>query len=194
MSSPQWWPSGSSIPARPMFESAYLSPSGVRIHTSLAHNLAGIDLSDTDDPQVQDALRKYGERGRALLSENSEDALTWSFFHAMSKLPKEYRHEPELALAGGVDGLDFVKKLLRQSRGHLARGGNLIVELGHNRAALDRAYPDLPLTWLSVSGGDDLVFLDIRLQHQLLENDQWHCGLSRFQNPDLLQVQAIPHP
>ncbi|HAZ07641.1 MAG TPA: hypothetical protein DCZ01_03745 [Elusimicrobia bacterium] len=70
-----------------MFENAYLSPSGVRIHTSLAHNLAGIDLSDTDDPQVQDALRKYGERGRALLSENSEDALTWSFFHAMSKLP-----------------------------------------------------------------------------------------------------------
>ena len=78
---------------------------------------------------------------------------------SMLKLPKEYRQEPELALAGGVDGLDFVKKLLRQSRGHLARGGSLMVELGHNRAALESSFPDMPFTWVSVSDGDDLVFL-----------------------------------
>ena len=77
----------------------------------------------------------------------------------MRKLPKEYRQEPELALAGGADGLDIVRKLLRQSRSQLARGGKLIVELGHNRAALEAAYPDTPFTWLTVSGGDDLVFL-----------------------------------
>lgn len=78
---------------------------------------------------------------------------------SMLKLPKEYRQEPELALAGGVDGLDIVRKLLRQSRSQLARGGKLVVELGHNRAALETAYPEVPFTWLSVSGGDDLVFL-----------------------------------
>lgn len=78
---------------------------------------------------------------------------------SMSKLPKEYRQEPELALAGGADGLDFVKKLLRQSRGHLARGGYLVVELGHNRTVLEKTFPDMPFTWVSVSGGDDLVFL-----------------------------------
>ena len=78
---------------------------------------------------------------------------------SMLKLPKEYRQEPALALAGGVDGLDFVKKLLRQSRAHLTRGGTLMVELGHNRTALETSFPDMPFTWVSVSGGDDLVFL-----------------------------------
>ena len=78
---------------------------------------------------------------------------------SMLKLPKEYRAEPELALAGGADGLDIVRKLLRQSRSQLARGGKLMVELGHNRVALEAAYPDTPFTWLTVSGGDDLVFL-----------------------------------
>lgn len=78
---------------------------------------------------------------------------------SMAKLPKEYRQEPELALASGVDGLDFIKKLLRQSRGHLNRGGHLFVELGHNRAALETTFPDMGFTWVSVSAGDDLVFL-----------------------------------
>ena len=78
---------------------------------------------------------------------------------SMVALPKEYRAEPEIALAGGDDGLVVVKSLLRRSRSYLNRGGKLVVELGHNRQALDRAAPDLPFTWLSVSAGDDFVFL-----------------------------------
>lgn len=78
---------------------------------------------------------------------------------AMAKLPKEYRKEPQLALAGGRDGLDFVKVLLREAPARLKRGGQLLVELGHNRAALEAAFPKLAFNWLSVSGGDDLVFL-----------------------------------
>ena len=78
---------------------------------------------------------------------------------AMAKLPKEYRKEPQLALAGGRDGLDFVKVLLREAPAHLKRGGQLLVELGHNRAVLEAAFPNLAFNWLSVSGGDDLVFL-----------------------------------
>ncbi len=78
---------------------------------------------------------------------------------AMAGLPKEYRKEPRLALAGGTDGLDFVTTLLRDAGSRLTRGGQLVVELGHNRAALERTYPALPFTWLTVSGGDDLVFL-----------------------------------
>ena len=77
----------------------------------------------------------------------------------MAKLPKEYRKEPQLALAGGSDGLDFVKVLLREAPARLKRGGQLLVELGHNRAALEAAFPKLAFNWLSVSGGDDLVFL-----------------------------------
>lgn len=78
---------------------------------------------------------------------------------SMMTLPKEYRAEPEMALAGGDDGLTIVRSLLRRSRGYLNRGGKLVIELGHNRAALERAYPDVPFTWLSVAAGDDFVFM-----------------------------------
>lgn len=78
---------------------------------------------------------------------------------SMMALPKEYRAEPELALAGGEDGLSVVRSLMRRARSYLNRGGKLVVELGHNRAALEQAYPDVDFTWLTVSAGDDFVFL-----------------------------------
>ncbi len=78
---------------------------------------------------------------------------------SMAKLPPEYRHEPTMALASGKDGLDFVRTLLAESARHLNRNGKLIVELGHNRAVLESAFPHLPFTWLTVSAGDDFVFL-----------------------------------
>ena len=78
---------------------------------------------------------------------------------AMDALPEEYRHEPEMALASGDDGLDFVRQLLRQAPDHLTEGGLLAVEVGHNRALVEAAFPHLPLTWLSHEDGDDKVFL-----------------------------------
>lgn len=78
---------------------------------------------------------------------------------AMAKLPKEYSHEPKAALAGGPDGMKLVKTIVRQARGHLKRGGVLIVEVGDGRAAAEKAFGDLPLTWLTTSAGDDMVFL-----------------------------------
>lgn len=77
---------------------------------------------------------------------------------AMAKLPKEYSHEPKVALAGGPDGMKLVKTIVRQARGHLKRGGMLIVEVGDGRAAAEKAFGDLPLTWLTTSAGDDMVF------------------------------------
>ena len=78
---------------------------------------------------------------------------------SMIALPKEYRAEPELALAGGEDGLAIVRSLMRRSRSYLNRGGKLVVELGHNRGALEVAYPDVPFTWLDVAAGDEFVFM-----------------------------------
>ncbi len=78
---------------------------------------------------------------------------------AMAKLPKEYSHEPKAALAGGVDGMSLVRTIVRQARGHLKRGGLLIVEVGDGRAAVEKALGDIPLTWLTTSAGDDMVFL-----------------------------------
>ncbi len=78
---------------------------------------------------------------------------------AMDALPAEYLHEPQMALAAGDDGLDIVRRLLAQARSRLNPGGVLAVEVGHNRAIVDNAFPDLPLTWLSSRGGDDMVFV-----------------------------------
>jgi len=78
---------------------------------------------------------------------------------SMTELPAEYRHEPDVALAGGIDGLDLVHKLLSQAATRLAPGGLLVVEIGHNRAALEQAYPDVPFTWLETHAGNEFVFL-----------------------------------
>lgn len=78
---------------------------------------------------------------------------------AMRALPREYRREPRLALAGGRDGLVLVRRMLAQARAHLNPKGLLIVEIGHNRAALEKAYPHLPFTWLDTSAGEDYVFM-----------------------------------
>ena len=78
---------------------------------------------------------------------------------SMDSLPDEYRREPELALAGGKDGLDFVRILLKEAAGHLNPNGLLVVEIGHNRDDLEKAFPETLFTWLDTSAGDRFVFL-----------------------------------
>jgi ribosomal protein L3 glutamine methyltransferase len=78
---------------------------------------------------------------------------------SMQALPQEYRHEPELALAGGEDGMDLVRRLLRTAGAHLAPRGVLVVEIGNEREHFEAAFPGLPVAWLSTSAGDDAVFL-----------------------------------
>ena len=78
---------------------------------------------------------------------------------SVNALPPEYLHEPEMALGSGEDGLDFTRIILREARQHLTDNGLLIVEIGHNRDALEAAYPDLPFTWLETSAGDQFVFM-----------------------------------
>lgn len=78
---------------------------------------------------------------------------------AMRKLPPEYRREPRLALASGPDGLAFVRRILGGAAEFLRPGGLLVVEVGHNRSRVERAFPRLPFTWAVTSGGDDCVFL-----------------------------------
>lgn len=77
---------------------------------------------------------------------------------SMRRLPDEYRKEPAMALASGADGLDHTRAILAQARAHLNPGGLLVVEIGHNRKALEKAYPDLPFRWPRTRGGRDFVF------------------------------------
>lgn len=78
---------------------------------------------------------------------------------AMSRLPEEYRREPEMALAGGSDGLDLVRIMLREAKDHLNPGGLMVVEIGHNREVLEAAFPQTPFTWLETNAGNEYVFL-----------------------------------
>ena len=78
---------------------------------------------------------------------------------SMARLPREYQHEPRVALDGGEDGLDLVRRLMRQARGYLKRSGLLVVEVGDGRPQTEAAFRDIPLTWLTTSAGDDMVFL-----------------------------------
>ena len=78
---------------------------------------------------------------------------------AMAEIPAEYRHEPELALAAGKDGLDVVRRILAGARKHLNPGGVLAVEVGHNRELVEEAFPELPFTWLSSRSDEGKVFI-----------------------------------
>jgi len=78
---------------------------------------------------------------------------------SMGRLPAEYRHEPRRALAGGRDGLDFVRRILEQGARHLSAQGLLVCEIGHNRATLERAYPRTPFLWPETSAGPGHVFV-----------------------------------
>lgn len=77
----------------------------------------------------------------------------------LAAMPAEYQHEPALALAAGPQGLQVVRRILSAGRQHLTDSGILIVELGNSRTALERAYPDIPFTWLTTLDGDESVFL-----------------------------------
>jgi ribosomal protein L3 glutamine methyltransferase len=78
---------------------------------------------------------------------------------SMEALPAEYLHEPGIALGSGEDGLDLVRKLLADAPRYLKPEGLLAVEVGHNRAIVEKAFPDLAPTWLSAPSGDDKIFL-----------------------------------
>ncbi len=78
---------------------------------------------------------------------------------SMDNLPPEYRHEPHMALAGGFDGMDIVRRIVRTAGERLTDDGLLIVEIGNEAENAIAAFPELELTWLSTSGGDDRVFL-----------------------------------
>ena len=78
---------------------------------------------------------------------------------SMSKLPQEYLREPQIALAGGVDGMDLVRKIVEGAADYLTPDGILMVEIGNEREYAEAAFGHLGLTWLTTSAGDDMVFL-----------------------------------
>ena len=76
---------------------------------------------------------------------------------SMAQLPPEYRAEPALALAGGLDGMDFVRRLLADAPAAMVPQAVLVLEIGHERAHFESAFPSLEAIWLETSAGHDQV-------------------------------------
>jgi ribosomal protein L3 glutamine methyltransferase len=136
---------------------------------------ANVDATELSEDALQVALRNVADYGlgkrvrllRGDLFEGLGDARygvivanpPYVTAQAMAVLPAEYRAEPELALAGGVDGLAVVRRILAQAPSRLTETGVLAVEIGDNRETLEAAYPELEFTWPSLASGGDAVFV-----------------------------------
>ncbi len=147
---------------------------------ALAYPRAEVDAVDVSSAALSVArrnVRDYRLQGRVhLVRSDLFDALGDARYdlivanppyvdaRAMAALPREYLNEPRLALAGGRDGLAIVRRIIARARRHLSARGALVVEIGGNRRALERALPLTPFTWLETAAGGHQVFL--------LERDQ----------------------
>ncbi|WP_323017967.1 50S ribosomal protein L3 N(5)-glutamine methyltransferase [Castellaniella sp.] len=83
---------------------------------------------------------------------------------AMTALPPEYRHEPRLALAGGNDGMDLVRRILAGAADRLTDDGLLVLEIGHEQTHFQAAFPTLDPVWLSTETASDQILLLRRAQ------------------------------
>lgn len=81
---------------------------------------------------------------------------------SMAELPPEFKAEPALALAGGIDGMDFIRQLLRDAPAQMSPEAILVLEIGHERAHFEAAFPRLEVVWLETSAGEDQVLLVTR--------------------------------
>ena len=81
---------------------------------------------------------------------------------SMAALPQEFKAEPALALAGGNDGMDFIRQLLRDIAAHMTDQAVLVLEIGNERSHFEAAFPTLEVVWLETSAGEDQVLLVTR--------------------------------
>ncbi len=131
----------------------------------------GLDLSKDALAVAQINIERHGLQGRMTLTESDGLQQAEGLFdlilcnppyvnaQSMSELPAEFKAEPELALAGGHDGMDFIRQMLRDAPNHMTEHAVLVLEIGHERPFFEAAFPHLDVVWLSTSAGDDQVLL-----------------------------------
>ena len=79
--------------------------------------------------------------------------------HSMNALPAEYHAEPALALAGGDDGMDLIRKIIAGAPDYLSERGAILIEIGNEYEHFKKAFPQIPVIWMEVSAGDQQVLL-----------------------------------
>jgi ribosomal protein L3 glutamine methyltransferase len=119
-----------------------------------ARNVAGYGLEERVTLHRGDLFKPLGNKRYDLIISNPPyvDA------RAMAELPPECRAEPKLALDGGADGLELVRRILQEAKRHLTPQGGLLCEIGRGRDRLEAAFPQLPLLWLGTEESDGEVF------------------------------------
>ena len=131
----------------------------------------GLDLSKDALAVAHINIERHGLEGRMTLAESDGLRNADGVFdlilcnppyvnsQSMSELPAEFKAEPALALAGGDDGMDFIRQMLRDAPAHMSENAVLVLEIGHERDYFEAAFPHLDVVWLSTSAGDDQVLL-----------------------------------
>jgi ribosomal protein L3 glutamine methyltransferase len=119
-----------------------------------ARNIAGYGLENQVTLHRGDLFKPLGNRRYDLIISNPPyvDA------RGMAELPRECRAEPKLAFDGGADGLELVRRILKEAKRHLTPQGGLLCEIGRGRDLLEAAFPQLPLLWLDTEESDGEVF------------------------------------
>lgn len=135
-------------------------------------NVDAIDLSsdalevariNVDEYGLQDQIRLIQSDVFSALGDERYDIILsnppYVTDDSMATLPEEYLREPRIALAGGTDGLDIVRRILADARKHLTPKGILVIEVGHNRNLVEAAFPELEFVWLTNASEEEKVFL-----------------------------------
>jgi ribosomal protein L3 glutamine methyltransferase len=119
-----------------------------------AINVAKHDLQDRITLLRGDLFAPIGKGGYDIILANPPYVTAKS----IKELPAEYKHEPRLALAGGEDGMDIVRRILGEAGAHLSEDGGFLCEIGRGRGVLERDYPDADFLWLDTAESSGEVF------------------------------------
>jgi ribosomal protein L3 glutamine methyltransferase len=119
-----------------------------------ARNVAEYDLGERVTLHRGDLFKPIGDSRYDLIVTNPPyvDA------RGMAALPRECHAEPKLAFDGGADGLDIIRRILKEAARHLTPQGGLLCEIGRGRERLEAAFPQVPLLWLDTEESDGEVF------------------------------------
>ncbi|AVG40037.1 50S ribosomal protein L3 N(5)-glutamine methyltransferase [Achromobacter insolitus] len=153
------------------------------ILSALAFPYAHVDAVDVSPDALEVARRNVDDYGLAdrldLHESNLFDSVPPCLYDviicnppyvnsgSMDALPQEYRHEPQLALAGGDDGMDLVRRILEAAPRFLKPEGVLVLEIGHERDFFEAAFPQLSPVWLDTEQASDQLLLLTREQLSL---------------------------